>query len=335
MPRVKRRHVPGAVVHVITRFVNGIHVMDEVDGAREQYLARLSCAVGASDWKLCWYGLMGTHTHLGLVCGEDPLDAWIRRLHSGWAGWVNRRGRASGLAKRGPIIADRPMTILVPNHRAKYVGAYIHNNPVRAKVVIVADASSWTSHRAYLGIEPALPGLDVATGLAFYDCTPSAEGRRRFKEFVDARRLDERDPELSGRTVQRVRSLARAVHGRNIELQTPRLHRNLAHFPIHVRAAVPRHHVYAGSAEAFAQGIANALGMGVEELRGRGRERFRTTARRTAVLAWRMAGRQTAEMCAVLAIGASAASNLISRAEDSDVEAAARMLAREVSVRKK
>ena len=97
---------------------------------------------------------MSTHTHLGLVCGEDPLDHWIRRLHSGWASYVNRVGRIRGGHMRGPLVADRPTTILVPDHKAPYLGAYIHNNPGRAGLVSFPEESSWTSHRAYIGLEP-------------------------------------------------------------------------------------------------------------------------------------------------------------------------------------
>src|SRR5262245_36702069 len=194
MPRVKRCHVPGMLVHVVTRFVNGAYVMDEVVGARDAYLERLARAVGASDWKLCWYALMGTHTHLGLVCGDDTLDHWARRLHSGWAGWVNRTGRARGLPTRGPLVADRPRTILVPDGRGVYLGAYIHNNPVRACAVNSPEESTWTSHRAYLGLEPALPTLDVARGLSYYGCTATPDGRRAFHDYVLARRSDPYDP---------------------------------------------------------------------------------------------------------------------------------------------
>jgi putative transposase len=328
MPRVRRCHVPGAVAHVITRFVNGARVMEEVDGAREQYLERLSRAVSTSDWTLCWYALMDTHTHMALVCGEDPLDQWVRPLHSGWAGWVNRAGRLRGGRTRGPLIADRPMTVLIPDDRALYLGAYIHNNPVRAKKATMAEESSWTSHRAYLGLELAVPGLDVARGLAFYGCTPSAEGRLRFHEYVSARRLDPQDPELSGRTAQQVRRRMRAERGPTVELETPRVHEGVARFPVHVPGGAYRREVYRGHPEAFLSDLSDVIGMDIEGLRTRSCERSRTNARRVVLLAWRMAGRKTAELSAALAISRSAASNLVRRASERDVQLAKLVLER-------
>jgi hypothetical protein len=108
MPRVRRRHLPAVVTHVVVRFVNGEFIMDIVDGAREEYLCRLDRALAESDWCLCWYCLMGCHVHLGMVAGEDPLKSWCARVHSGWSGWINRGGRRKGLRTRGPVVAERP-----------------------------------------------------------------------------------------------------------------------------------------------------------------------------------------------------------------------------------
>ena len=177
----------GVVAHVITRFVNGQFVMDEVDGAREQYLTRLDRAFRASDWTLCWYALMGNHVHLGAICGEDPLDAWAKGLHCGWANWINRTGRRAGGRHRGPILADRPKTLLIPDERASLLGCCTHNNPVRAGVVPSPEQCTWTSHRAYLGLEAPPEALDVARGLSLFGCTPSTQGRSQFHEVVRAR----------------------------------------------------------------------------------------------------------------------------------------------------
>ena len=85
MPRVARQHAPRVVTHVITRFVDGQYLMDEVPGAREQYLRRLAKALAHSDWPLLWYCLMGSHVHLGMPSGHESLDSWIRGLNSGFA----------------------------------------------------------------------------------------------------------------------------------------------------------------------------------------------------------------------------------------------------------
>ena len=113
---------------------------------------------------------------------------------------------------------------------------------------------------------------------------------------------------------------------------TPRLQDGAARFSVHVPAGAHRFGPSPKTAEVFLRALAQVLGTTVEELRTHGQERSRTAARRTAVLAWRMAGRQSAELCAALAISRSAASNLIGRARASDVEMAARALERTLAL---
>jgi hypothetical protein len=52
-----------------------------------------------------------------------------------------------------------------PSELALALIANIHNEPVRAKVVARPADTSWSSHRAYLGVEPAPRWLHVAEGL--------------------------------------------------------------------------------------------------------------------------------------------------------------------------
>ena len=311
------------MTHVICRFVNGEAVMDLVEGARVEYLARLDRALSDSDWTLCWYCLMGTHTHLGLIAGEEPLQAWCARVHSGWAGWINRGGRRRGLRSRGPILAERPATIMVPDARAGVLAAYIHNNPVRARVVERAADSEWSSHRAYLGVAPSIVSLDIARGLRFYGCTASAEDRARFGAFVDARAADGRDPELSGRTAAQARMRARQRAGVAVELATPVLDATCA---VYSEVAAPhayRPTIYAGTVDRFIESWARLTDTSIESLRTPGRERWRAALRRSLVLAWRYTGRRTVEVASALNISAASATNLVRGATARELEKAA------------
>ena len=89
---------------------------------------------------------MSNHIHVAMIAGAAPLESWAKRVHSPFATWMNRqRGRL------GPLIADRPKDIAVPDDRVPHLIAYIHNNPVRAGIVERAVGSVWTSHLAYTG----------------------------------------------------------------------------------------------------------------------------------------------------------------------------------------
>jgi hypothetical protein len=64
-------------------------------------------------------------------------------------------GRRRGLKTRGPVFAGPPKTVNFSDDKAGYLAAYLHNNPVRAGIVQNAADSTWTSHRAYIGLDPA------------------------------------------------------------------------------------------------------------------------------------------------------------------------------------
>ena len=307
------------MTHVITRFVDGQYLMDEVPGAREQYLQRLAKALAHSDWRLLWYCLMGSHVHLGMLSGHESLDSWIRGLNSGFASWANRRRRAMGGRSRGPVLADRPTSIMVPDERAGYLAAYIHNNPRRANVVERALDCHWSSHRSYvLGV--AVPRcLCVETGLALCGFDTSDTDRAAFDRWVDACGPDPRDPALSGGTMLAARRAVRAANGRAAEIATPSFCRKgLATYPVRLPEGAVRRQRIKGPMSALLTHVANVLGVEVRQLVAPGRARAVSRARRVAVLACREAGRPVAEVCAALGLSDSAASYLVRTATEAD-----------------
>lgn len=147
--RTPRVSPVGSVQHVISRFVDHRWELTS-DLERDEYLRRFGLALGGSDWTCLAYCLMSNHLHFAMVAGESPLDDWALRVHSPFARWLNaRHGRI------GPVFADRPANYTIAPALVARTIAYIHNNPVRARVVDSAHESTWSSHRAYLGL--ALP----------------------------------------------------------------------------------------------------------------------------------------------------------------------------------
>src|SRR5579883_1295316 len=139
MPRFARELVPGAIHHVIARFINRQY---RLRGAAERaaYLEKLAAALAHTDWQLLGYALMGNHVHLVLLAGEAPAWQLLKPLHISVARWLNARHRMFG-----PVFAERANTVLMPPERTRFVMAYVHNNPVRAALVTDPADSDWTS----------------------------------------------------------------------------------------------------------------------------------------------------------------------------------------------
>jgi hypothetical protein len=159
MTRTPRDFEPGRVYHLISRFVDRNWYI-QTDDERRLYLKFLGRSFEKSDWKCLSDGIMSNHVHLCTVAGEHDFANLIRRVHAPFATWMNRAyQRIGGMFVRGPKALE------VRDEGVAAVIAYIHNNPVRAGVVTSAADSTWTSHRAYAGLDRAPRWLDVNEGL--------------------------------------------------------------------------------------------------------------------------------------------------------------------------
>jgi REP element-mobilizing transposase RayT len=157
--RIARQTHAGMVHHVRSRFVDREWFIRD-DDERACYLNLLGRALERTDWRCLAYCVMSNHIHLAFLPGERPLESWAKPVHSRFARWMNKRHM-----RLGPMFADRPASDAVAAHDQANLFAYIHNNPVRAGVVQRASQSSWSSHRAFVGLAPRPPWLEVDIAL--------------------------------------------------------------------------------------------------------------------------------------------------------------------------
>lgn len=137
---------------------------------------------------------MSSHVHKAAFGNDQPLGSFLHALNGTFGFWLNRH--EGGLGK---VFAERPRSIVVSTEEglARLI-AYIHNNPVRAGVVLCPAQSTWTSHRAFIGEVSAPPFVAVEWALAAMGFSSSPSGRVSFHEYVVSRAGYPRDPSLSG-----------------------------------------------------------------------------------------------------------------------------------------
>ena len=174
--RVARCSSIGILTHVGCEFVDKRWMLTD-DVERRMYLEYFGRAIKATDWLCIAYCLMSNHLHFGLIPGRDDLERWAKAVNSPFAQWLNHRH-----GRHGPVFADRPDEWVVRSSAAHLI-AYIHNNPIRAKVAATASETTWTSHRAYVGLDERPSWLHVEAGLelAGFAGNPSA-----FDTFVSS-----------------------------------------------------------------------------------------------------------------------------------------------------
>jgi REP element-mobilizing transposase RayT len=115
------------------------------------FLECVARTVDEHEIELHAYSLMPNHYHLLVRSRHGNLSRAMRRLNSEYTQRVNLLERWDGPVFRGRFHSQ----LVADETRLPHVLAYIHLNPLRASLVTRLDSECWTSHRAYLGRDPA------------------------------------------------------------------------------------------------------------------------------------------------------------------------------------
>lgn len=298
MPRTARRTTPGGIYHVISRFADHRWFLRDAE-ERETYLRMFASSLEESDWRCLSYAVMSNHLHHAMVAGHLPMASWTRRVNPQFAQWMNRRhGRI------GAVFASRATDIAFSASGLGTLLAYIHNNPVRAGVVERARDSTWTSHRAYLGLVQAPPWLRVEEGLRRAGFPDGAT----FDEWVDetpGERRDARYDEIQREARRRGTILLATPHADGDSTMVPLVAAPFAHLRPDPRMVIER--------------VADITGVGVPLICSRRRIDGIRAARLLVVHAGIALGLTKSELAMALGISAQAV-HVTSLRSPSDME---------------
>jgi putative transposase len=150
MARKPRLEVEGGLYHIITRGVDRRDIFHSPDD-HEKFLTLLATQKQKLPFYLYGYCLMTNHVHLLVERRTDDIGRIMHRILTGYTQYYNRRYRRSG-----HVLQGRHKAILCQSdpYLAELV-RYIHLNPIRAKMVRKVEDYPYSSHRAYIGMEPA------------------------------------------------------------------------------------------------------------------------------------------------------------------------------------
>jgi REP element-mobilizing transposase RayT len=179
MARKARAEVAGGLYHVITRGNNRRRIFN-CPADYQKFLYLLAVQKVRLPFFLYAYCLMTNHVHLLIERQADPLGHIMHRILTGYSQYYNRRHRRVGHLLQGRHKAilcqsDRYLTELV---------RYIHLNPVRAGMVELPEQYEYSSHRAYLGLEPA--GIVDSDPVLRHFAVKKPVARERYGQFVAA-----------------------------------------------------------------------------------------------------------------------------------------------------
>lgn len=157
MPRRPRVDFPGAFHHVMHRGARREPVFFSENLCLD-FLDLLCDLHDQFELETHAYALMGNHYHLLVRSRHGNLSAAMRHLD---AAYTQKANRARGFD--GPLFRGRFRSQLLSHERSlPIVFAYIHLNPLQARLVTRLQSATWTSYRYYLGRDrpPAWLTLD-------------------------------------------------------------------------------------------------------------------------------------------------------------------------------
>src|SRR6266849_30811 len=179
MARKARAEVEGGLYHVITRGNNRRQIFNS-PADYEKFLSLLAVQKIKLPFFLYAYCLMSNHVHLLIERQASAVGRIMHRFLTGYAQYYNRRYRRVGHPLQG-----RHKAILCQSDRyLSELVRYIHLNPVRARIVNQPENYEYSSHRAYLGMEPA-GMVDVDPVLRHFGVKKSIASER-YRQFVAA-----------------------------------------------------------------------------------------------------------------------------------------------------
>ncbi|MEQ1605593.1 MAG: transposase [Pyrinomonadaceae bacterium] len=178
MPRKTRIEIEGGLYHVITRGNDRKDIFQSRED-HDRFIQLLMAQKHRLPFYLYAYCLMTNHLHLLIERREDDIGRIMQRVLTAYTQYYNRRYK-----KVGHVLQGRYKSVLCQSEQyLTTLVKYIHLNPVKAKMVAKASEYPFSSHRAYLGLDPTGP-VDVDTVLRHFG-VQKAVARRHFTAFVD------------------------------------------------------------------------------------------------------------------------------------------------------
>ena len=197
MPRKLRVEYPGAMYHVMSRGDRREDIfLDDVD--RQDFVKTLAEACQKAGWQVHAYCLMRNHYHLVVETPEGNLVAGMAWLQSTYTIRLNHRHKLFG-----HVFSGRYKAQLVEGSGSGYLRTacdYVHLNPVRAGLLRAEErllAYPWSSLGWYVAAPEHRPGwmrVDRLMGEHGLQ-QDTALARQEFERRMEARRLEETDPE--------------------------------------------------------------------------------------------------------------------------------------------
>jgi len=145
MCRQKRILSSSQIYHIMLRGNSGRDIfLDDED--RQKFLYTLTNKKKDNEFILYAYCLMDNHMHLVLKEKKDNISHIMKRINTVYAIYFNKKYQQSG-----HLFQDRFKSEVIESEPYLLAAIrYIHNNPLKAKLVKLPEDYKWSSYSEYL-----------------------------------------------------------------------------------------------------------------------------------------------------------------------------------------
>ena len=146
MPRKSRKSSKSNFYHVIVQGINKNYIFEKRED-KEKYRNLIKKKLEESNIVLLAYCIMGNHTHF-LIYSEksEYLSKYMQRLNTTYSQFYNRKNKRVGY-----VFKDRYNSQEILNIKHLYnCLRYIHNNPVKAGIVINEEEYEYSSYNEFI-----------------------------------------------------------------------------------------------------------------------------------------------------------------------------------------
>jgi len=149
MPRIARKDLNTCFFHVITQGINREYIFKKEEYINK-YLKLIIENLKIYKIKILAYCIMSNHAHM-LIYSEktEELSNFMKKVDSTYGRFYNEQEKRVGFVFRNRFLSE-------PIYKESYLInciEYIHNNPVKANMVKVANEYKYSSYNAFINNE--------------------------------------------------------------------------------------------------------------------------------------------------------------------------------------
>lgn len=171
-PRVKSS---SGIYHIIVRGINRQNIFED-DEDRLKFIEILAKYKEISQCRIFAYCLMDNHVHILLQETQEPVSMMIQRVSSSYVIWYNEK-----YERCGHLFQERfKSEVVETDSYFLTVLRYIHQNPIKAKIVSDVANYKWSSYGEYMDRGQI---INKEYALKMFSDKP-AEAIERFAQFL-------------------------------------------------------------------------------------------------------------------------------------------------------